>query len=58
MISDSERNYVPDPDPINDPFAHFCDRCEDLDEGEEFCDSLSLTRRRDNGEKTAVTGGF
>lgn len=50
--------FFPEPflDPINDPFCHFCDRCIDLIEGEEFCYSLSLTKHRTQVVETAITG--
>ena len=56
MMSENLRVYIFDSDPINDPFAHFCDRCSDLIEGTEFCQSLSLTLVRNRMIETATTG--
>jgi hypothetical protein len=56
MMSEKLPNYISDYDPINDPFAHFCDRCSDLNEGTEFCDSLSLTSLPSWWNETATTG--
>lgn len=56
MMSENFPNYSSDYDPINDPFAHFCDRCSGLKEGAEFCDSLSLTSLPYLLTETATTG--
>lgn len=56
MMSENLPNCISYYSPISDPFAHFCDRCSDLKEGEEFCDSLSLTKLPYWFTETATTG--